>query len=208
MAHAHAHAIVTESGDGGPGDEALTILQRIEAKDVSESFPKGKAEVVAIVTGIGHDGAARVETRSLPFLTQAGEGRTPNMDIVNWGAFASKYVNIEFWELDGDADLNHVIRGLVDSVGEIAQLVGPGTVTPGTPAAQAEQILQIVTKRSQAAVSVISKLGEAVLKAMGSGSWLKDDHDYLDTFYTIERGEYYKDRLGANRNIRLTLKPQ
>jgi hypothetical protein len=124
--------------NANPGNEVLTILQRIEAKDVRESFPKGKAEVIAIVTGVGIDGAAKVAIRPLPFLTKAGEGRTPNMDIVNWGEFASKYVNIEFWELDGDVDFTHVARGLVDSVGDIGTLIAPGGMAPGTPAEKAE----------------------------------------------------------------------
>jgi hypothetical protein len=190
------------------GNEELTIIQNIRVEDIRESFPKGKAEVVAIVSGIGLDGAPKLDVRSLPFLTKAGELRTPNMDIVNWTQFASKYVNIEFWELDGDLDFNYLVRGLVDSIGDIRELVAPGAIKPGTPAAEAEQLMAIVTARSKAAVSVITKLSEAVLKTMGSGSWLKDDHDYLDTFYTIERGEYYRDRLGANRNVRMTLKVQ
>ena len=188
----------------------LTILQRIIARDVRESTPKGKAEVIAIVTGIGHDGAPKVSIRSLPFLTAANQDRTPNMDLVSWSEFASVYVNIEFWELDGDLDFTHLSRGIVDSVGDLARLVTPGATNPAAvseAAGTADKILAIVTARSQAAVSLITRLSEAVLKTMGSGSWIKDDHDYLDTFYTIERGQYYKDRLGANRNIRVTLKP-
>ena len=193
---------------GVPGNEPLTIMQRIIAKDVRESQPKGKAEIIVIVTGVGHDAAPKVSVRSLPFLTQSNESRNPNMDIVNWAEFASNYVNIEFWELDGDLDFNHLARGLVDSVGDIAALIAPTGMAPGTPAAEVDAILAIVTKRSQAAVSLVSRIGEAVLKTMGSGSWLKDDHDYLDTFYAIERGEYYKDRVGANRNITMTLQPR
>lgn len=197
----------TSNGAPAPGNEELTIIQRIIAKDIRESAPKGKAEVIAIVSGVGYDAQPKVSVRQMPFLTESNQSRNPHMDIVNWNEFASKYVNIEFWELDGDLDFNHLARGVVESVGDIADLVAP-SVSPGTPAEQVEKLLESVTKRSKAAVSLVSRIGEAVLKTMGSGSWLKDDHDYLDTFYTIERGEYYKDRVGANRNITITLQPK
>jgi hypothetical protein len=223
------------------GEEALTVLQRIELKDAKESFPKGDAEIFAVISGVGMDGQPKVTVRQLPFLTAANQPRTPNMDLIHWSDFASRYVNIHLFERDGDLDFNVLARTLVGSVGDLGGLLIPGapanaTDTGGTTAAgtdtpvekdkgdsdqgtkdangsvvrdisdAAGKVLSVATGRTAAALSLVSKIGDAVLDSMGT-RWLKDDHDYVDSFYTIERGEYYKDRLGAARNAKVTLKP-
>jgi hypothetical protein len=222
-----AHTPRTEA----PGEETLTVLQRIELKDAKESFPKGDAEIFAVISGVGVDGQPKVTVRQLPFLTAANQPRTPNMDLVHWSDFASRYVNIHLFERDGDLDFNVLARTLVGSVGDLGSLIIPGAPsnTPGKdkargPASEsptapeggdsvvrdisdaAAKVLAVASGRTAAALSLVSKIGDSVLDSMGT-SWLKDDHDYVDSFYTIERGEYYKDRLGAARNAKVTLKP-
>lgn len=222
-----AHTPRTEA----PGEETLTVLQRIELKDAKESFPKGDAEIFAVISGVGIDGQPKVTVRQLPFLTAANQPRTPNMDLVHWSDFASRYVNIHLFERDGDLDFNVLARTLVGSVGDLGSLIIPGAPsnTPGKDKARgsvsesptapeggdsvvrdisdaAAKVLAVASGRTAAALSLVSKIGDSVLDSMGT-SWLKDDHDYVDSFYTIERGEYYKDRLGAARNAKVTLKP-
>lgn len=41
---------------------------------------------------------------------------------------------------------------------------------------------------------------------MPSG-WFANDDDYVDSFYTLEKGRYYTGYLGAARNATLSLAP-
>ena len=54
--------------------------------------------------------------------------------------------------------------------------------------------------------AVIAEIGGAILKAMPT-SWFANDIDYIDSYYLLQRGQAYQDRMGAANNAKVTLTP-
>jgi hypothetical protein len=54
--------------------------------------------------------------------------------------------------------------------------------------------------------AVIGQVATAILQAMPAG-WFSNDDDYVDSFYTIERGRTYDNHRGAANNATVTLSP-
>jgi hypothetical protein len=56
------------------------------------------------------------------------------------------------------------------------------------------------------AYAVIGQVATAILQAMPAG-WFANDDDYVDTFYTLEKGRYYTNYMGAAGNAKVSLAP-
>jgi len=54
--------------------------------------------------------------------------------------------------------------------------------------------------------AVIADIAGAILKAMPT-SWFANDIDYIDSYYLLQRGQAYQDRMGAANNAKVTLTP-
>jgi hypothetical protein len=192
-------AQVAGSADGaGPHDapltpkgEQLTLLKSIYLTDDHEPNIQGDAEVFAIVSGIGADGKAHLVTRDMPWLDHDKRWYRPNMDLVNWTEFGAHYVNIQFFEADGDTDFRKLASSVINAVGDLALLVSP---------AAPEALI----------VKGVSTIADKILQAMDD-SWVRNDNDYIDSLYVVERGHDYgsedKPRVGARGQVRLVLEP-
>ena len=54
--------------------------------------------------------------------------------------------------------------------------------------------------------AVIGQVATAILQAMPAG-WFANDDDYVDSFYTLEKGRSYSNYGGAAGNANLSLSP-
>ena len=119
----------------------------------------------------------------MPWLNRDKTDYRPNMDLVNWAECSAAYVNVQLFEDDGDTNFKDL---------GVALLKG---VTVGLAAFPAT-----------APFAVISKIGALVLSGMDS-KWFRNDVDYLDSFYVIERGRRYIGHRGASNNATVTIEP-
>lgn len=165
-----------------PGQE-LSILRKIRLADDKEPNIQGDAEIFAIVSGLGADGKPFVKVQDMPWLDRDKTDYSPNMDLVNWAECSAPYVNVQLFEDDADTNFKELA---------VALLKGVTTGLAGFPAT--------------APYAVISKIGELVLGAMES-KWFKNNNDYVDSFYVIERGKKYVNHKGAAGNAVVTIEP-
>ncbi|MGF6710201.1 hypothetical protein QFZ41_001165 [Luteibacter sp. W1I16] len=176
---------IPSTGDGH-ASTATTILRRILLRDDKEPDAAGAAEIFAVVSGVGHDGKARVEIHPMPWLTHDRRWFYPDHPLVDWSLFSAGYVNIQLFEDDGAARHDR----LIDQLAEV--LASLETWLPGSSLAAA---------RSQ-----VQTMGDLVLATMRTRAFLNET-DYVDSFYVIERGKKYLNQNGAARNAMLTLEP-
>ena len=54
--------------------------------------------------------------------------------------------------------------------------------------------------------AVIGQVATAILQAMPA-NWFSNDDDYIDSFYTLEKGRYYTGYRGAASNATISLAP-
>ncbi|UPG95373.1 DUF3103 family protein [Luteibacter aegosomatissinici] len=163
--------------------QELSMLRKIRVEDNKENWFKGDAEIFAITTGFGADNQPFVKTQLMPFLAKSKVDYTPNMDLVNWAECSAPYVNLQLFDKDGDVNFQNLAVSLVKAVGEGLKL------NPAT-----------------APYAAVSELGAAVLNAMDS-TWFKNDPDYVDSFYVLERGKTYTQHKGAANNATITIEP-
>ncbi|WP_448096605.1 DUF3103 family protein [Luteibacter yeojuensis] len=173
------------SGDSH-ASTATTILRRILLRDDKEPDAAGAAEIFAIVSGVGHDGKARVEIHPMPWLTHDRRWFHPDHPLIDWSRFSAGYVNVQLFEDDGAARHDRLIAPLAETLASVK------TWLPGTPL--------------EAARSQVQAMGDLVLAAMRTRAFVNET-DYVDSFYVIERGKKYLNQDGAAKNAMLTLEP-
>ncbi|SEM33479.1 Protein of unknown function [Luteibacter sp. UNCMF331Sha3.1] len=171
------------------GAEDLTLLKAIRLADDKEPDIQGDAEIYAIVSGVGPDGKAQVITKDMNWLDRDKTWYTPGQDLINWTNYGTNYVNVQFYESDGNTDFKNLGATLANAVGDVSTLV-----SPGAPAA--------------VLIAGVSKIGAKIIEAMPQSATTNDD-DYVDSFYVIERGGNYgtetKPLVGAARNAEMVL---
>ncbi|HXO99051.1 MAG TPA: DUF3103 family protein [Luteibacter sp.] len=174
-----------------PGTEQLTLLQSIRLEADHEPNIQGDAEIFAIVSGVSPEGKAQLVTKDMPWLDHDKRWYKPGMDLINWTDYGTNYVNVQFFEEDGDTNFKELAVAVVKAVGTVATIV-----SPGAPPALV--------------VAGVSKVAEEILKAMDS-RWFQNDADYVDSFYVIERGGTYgsdeKPLVGARGEAKMVLAP-
>ena len=175
--------------------EELTVLSDIWLKeDMEPNTWKGAAEVFVVISGVNAKGEPLIETKQLPWLDYDKTWYTPQrMDLITWRDFGgSNYVNIEFWEEDGE--LNY--RDLAQTIIETAALTL--TAFGGPKGAVAATVGKPVVKA----------LANVVFDVLNATS---GKPDYIDSFYTFERGKTYGTRAAplesAGGNVKMVLQP-
>jgi hypothetical protein len=151
--------------------EQLTLLKSIYLEKDHEPNIQGDAEIFAIVSGVGPDGKAQLVTKDMPWLDHDKRWYKPGMDLINWTEYGTNYVNVQFFEEDGDTNFKDLALAVIKAVGSLSLVVAP----------EAPPAL---------IVAGVSKVAEEILKAMDS-KWFTNDADYVDSFYVIERGGKY-----------------
>lgn len=171
--------------------EQLTLLKSIQLQKDHEPNIQGDAEIFAIVSGVGMDGKAQLITKDMPWLDHDKRWYKPGMDLINWTDYGTNYVNVQFFEEDGDTNFKELAVAVTNAVGSLATVV-----TPGAPPALI--------------VAGVSRVASEILKAMDS-KWFQNDADYVDSFYVIERGGKYgsdaSPLVGARGEAEMVLAP-
>ncbi len=54
--------------------------------------------------------------------------------------------------------------------------------------------------------SVVAEIANRIVSAVPAG-WFSNDDDYVDSFYTLEKGQAYTNRVGAAGNAKISLVP-
>ncbi len=160
----------------------LTRLDRIRLNDDQEPWALGDAEVFAVVSGLQVGAAApEMATVTLPWLDDDNTDYTPGQPLVIWGNYRFDAANVQLFEDDGDTNYQDLLVALTDGV-----KAALGVFVPE--------------------YAVVADIAGAILKAMPT-TWFANDTDYLDSFYLLQRGQGYVDRVGAANNAKVTLSP-
>jgi alkylated DNA nucleotide flippase Atl1 len=160
----------------------LTRLDRIRLNDDQEPWALGDAEVFAVVSGVQIGAAApEMATVTLPWLDDDNTDYTPGQPLVIWGNYRFDAANVQLFEDDGDTNYQDLLVALTDGV-----KAALGVFVPE--------------------YAIVADIAGAILKAMPA-TWFANDTDYLDSFYLLQRGQGYVDRMGAANNAKVTLSP-
>jgi hypothetical protein len=159
-----------------------TKLTRIRLNNDQEPWISGAAEVFAVVSGVQPDQAAATLTIvDMPYLDYDGTDYAPNQILVFWSQYRYAAANVQLFEHDDNTNYQQLAVALSQGVTAILGAFAP-------------------------AYAVIGQVATAILQAMPAG-WFANDDDYVDTFYTLEKGRYYNDYMGAAGNARISLAP-
>lgn len=170
------------SADGARASLDITRLDRIRLADDQEPWALGAAEVFAVVSGL-QIGKAEPEmaTVDMPYLDYDKTDYTPQQALILWGNYRFNAANVQLFEDDGDTNYQDLLVALSNGVKAALGAFAPE-------------------------YAVIADIAGAILKAMPT-SWFSNDIDYVDSFYLVQRGQAYTDRMGAANNARVTLTP-
>ena len=159
-----------------------TKLTRIRLNDDEEPWISGAAEVFAVVSGVQPDQAAATLTIvDMPYLDYDGTDYTPNQILIFWSQYRYAAANVQLFEHDDNTNYQQLAVALSQGVTAILGAFAP-------------------------AYAVIGQVATAILQAMPAG-WFANDDDYVDTFYTLEKGKYYTNYMGAAGNAKVSLAP-
>jgi DUF3103 family protein len=159
-----------------------TKLDYIRLNDDQEPWVSGDAEVYALVSGIDFDAArVRIEAVDMPYLNKDGTDYRPNQILIFWEGYRFAAANVQLYEHDDNTNYQTLVQALISAVGAGLDLNYPGA-------------------------SMIAEIANRVVAAMPSG-WFSNDDDYVDSFYTLEKGQTYTNRVGAAGNAKISLTP-
>ena len=164
------------------GVVATTKLNKISLQDDEEPWIKGGAEIFTFVSGVFDNNKPSVKAIGLPYLDHDKTDYYPNQILVNWNDYNYNAVNFSMYEEDSQTNYKDLAKVIVTAIGAIGSLAG---FEPAIAIAQ-------ITNRIQDAMP---------------DSWYTDDHDYVDTCYTIVKGQTLNDQWCARRNAKISVGP-
>jgi Protein of unknown function (DUF3103) len=161
-----------------------SILKKISLKDDKEPWLLGAAEVYAVVAGVNPSRAEPVvDIVDMPYLDDDNTEYTPNQILVYWDRYRWGAVDIVMMEQDDNVNYKELSALFIDAL-KLAFTAG------GVP--EALPFLD---------------LGGRIVKALPD-SWMTNNDDYLDTFYTLEQDQSYHQYPGSAGNAVIDLEPK
>lgn len=164
------------------GTVETTKLTKISLQDDEEPWIKGDAEIFTFVAGVFDNNQPAIKAVGLPYLDDEDTNYYPNQLIINWNDYRYNAVNFSMYEEDSETNYKQLSKVIVTAVGAIGSLAG---FEPAIAIAE-------ITNRIQDAMP---------------DSWYTDDHDYVDTCYTLVKGESLNDHWCARGNARISTRP-
>ena len=159
-----------------------TKLDYVRLKNDQEPWISGSAEIYAIVSGVQPNQAkAGLTIVDMPYLDNDNTDYRPNQILVFWSEYRYAAANIQLFEHDDNTNYKDLAVALVDGVNAILGVFAP-------------------------TYAVIGQVAGAILKAMPA-NWFSNDDDYVDSFYTLEKGKTYTNYVGAGNNATVSLTP-
>lgn len=184
------HANLLDKPKVSPNDHLVertldvSAISGISFKDVQEYWFEGDPEVYAIISGVMRNRDNQIEPVirliELPYITKEDHYYKPNQIIVYWDdGLLYSVVDVHFYENDS-TDYKDLITLLLSAAGTAADYIG------------------------DTEISAISKISQKIIEAMPD-DWFRNDDDYLDSFYTLEKAKNYNQNGAAeNLNINIT----
>ncbi|QTD52321.1 DUF3103 family protein [Sulfidibacter corallicola] len=159
-------------------------LDKVHLNDDQEPWISGNAEVYALVNGVHPDDLrANIQAVDMPYLDKDGKNYYPNQILIFWDQYRYAAANIVLMEHDDNTNYQDLVVQLINAVAEVMRVFPESAPYSG----------------------LVNLAGE-IIRAMPS-HWFSNDDDYLDVYYTIEKGQRYTDYYGASGNARMTLSP-
>jgi hypothetical protein len=159
-----------------------TKLTEIALKYDEEPWISGDAEIYAVVSGVQPNQAkATLTIVDLPYLDEDGMSYSPNQIVIFWNQYRYSAANLQLFEHDDNTNYKDLALALSQGVTAILGAFAP-------------------------TYAVIGQVATAILQAMPA-SWFTNDDEYVDTFYTLEKGRAYVDYVGAAKNATISLAP-
>ncbi|MCY1019133.1 DUF3103 domain-containing protein [Pyxidicoccus sp. MSG2] len=161
----------------------VTMLDRIYLHDDEEPWISGNAEVYAIVNGVdpSRDEPA-LDIVDMPYLDTDGTTYYPNQILIFWDRYRWAAANVIIMEHDDNTNYQELVASLFTIASQILTAVG------------------------QPEISALVALGSGLVQSMPS-NWFTNDDDYVDSFYTLEKGITYTNHAGAGGNAVVYLRP-
>ncbi|MCG8698913.1 MAG: DUF3103 domain-containing protein [Bacteroidales bacterium] len=163
---------------------ATTQLKKIKLHWDHEPWIKGAAEVYAVTSGLRKNKEVEINIIDMPYIDWKNKEYYPNQIMLFWDNYEYQAANIQLFEKDSGHNYKNLTTILVNGVFDIA-----GTLT------------------AQPWVVALGQVASAIVQAMPD-DWYKDNDEYLDSFYTIEKGKTYKNRKGAAGNAVVNMQPK
>jgi hypothetical protein len=157
-------------------------LDRIRLSNDQEPWVSGAAEIFAVVSGVQPDQAkATLTVVDMPYLDHDGTDYTPNQIMIFWSEYRYAAANVQLFEHDDNTNYKDLAVALAQGVTTILGAFAP-------------------------TYAVIGQVATAILQAMPA-NWFSNDDDYVDSFYTLEKGRTYTGYRGAAGNATMSLSP-
>ncbi len=161
-----------------------TKLNKIEVKDNGESWVLGASEIFAVTSGIRTaDNAPELKVIPMHYLSSSEKAYYPNQIMLFWDDYAYQAANIQLFEKDNNYNYKELTSVLISGVTQIA-----GSLS------------------AQPWVSALGQIAGAIVQVLPDSFFTNDD-DYIDSFYTIEKGKSYTGYYGAAGNAKVDLEP-
>ncbi|MCP3942857.1 MAG: DUF3103 family protein [Desulfobacteraceae bacterium] len=161
-----------------------TKLDYIRLKDTKEPWISGSAEIFAIINGVQPSQIeAQLSVVEMPYIEYAEQDHFPNQIVIFWDQYQYAAVNINFFEKDDNYNYQELIDNLLSATASIMIMFPESAPYAG-----------LVT------------LANGVVQAMPD-EWFTNNDDYVDVYYTIEKGKTYTKHGGASGNATITLSP-
>jgi hypothetical protein len=157
-------------------------LDYVRLNDDKEPWLSGAAEVYALVSGVDFDSAhVQIQAVDMPYLDHDGTNYSPNQILIFWETYRFAAANVQLYEHDDNTNYQSLVQALVSAVEAVLNFTAPE-------------------------YAIIARIANEIIAAMPSG-WFANDDDYVDSFYTLEKGRTYTNYSGAGGNAKINLTP-
>jgi hypothetical protein len=114
-------------------------------------------------------------------VTEENKIYTPDQVLIYWENYRYGAANVHFYEHDDSTNYKDLALALTSGVEVILGVYKPE-------------------------YAMVGNIARAILQAMPN-SWFANNDDYIDSFYVLEKGRSYIDRIGAANNATITITP-
>jgi hypothetical protein len=156
-------------------------LDQIRLQDDKESW-FSRTKIYAITSGVLSNNRPEIQIVDMPYIADDKITYYPHQIILDWTDYDYQAANILLYEHDDNMSYQSLVEALVSAVGAAGSLAG-------YPVVQA-----------------IAEIANRIIAAMPS-SWFTNTDDYVDAFYTLEKGRTYTNYVGVSNNATVTLTP-
>lgn len=157
-------------------------LDKIRLNDDQEPWVSGDAEIYAITSGVLAQNEAQIRIVDMPYLDEDGRDYWPTQVMLDWTPMAYQAADVLLYEKDDGENYQQLAILLIDAVGAIGNLAG-------VPQVQA-----------------LAQITSTIVGAMPD-RWFENNDDYVDSYYTVQKGHTYVNHRGAAANATATVVP-